>query len=73
MFSLAGDACKWYHSLPPASISSLSDFHAAFTTYCQDFYPSVLVFHNCSEGYHKSILDKSVSDIGCEDDSDDLD
>jgi hypothetical protein len=23
MFSLAGDARKWYHSLPPASISSL--------------------------------------------------
>jgi hypothetical protein len=30
MFSLAGDARKWYHSLPPASISSLSEFHAAF-------------------------------------------
>jgi hypothetical protein len=73
MFSLAGDARKWYHSLPPASISSLSDFHAAFTTYCQEFYPFVLVCHNYSEGYHNSIPDKVVSDIGCEDDSDDLD
>jgi hypothetical protein len=34
MFSLAGDAHKWYHSLPPASISSLHGFHAAFTAYC---------------------------------------
>ena len=29
MFSLAGDAHRWYHSLPPTSISSLSEFHAA--------------------------------------------
>jgi hypothetical protein len=27
MFSLAGDAREWYHSLPPASISSLGEFH----------------------------------------------
>ena len=73
MFSLAGDARKWNHSLPPASISSLSDFPAGFTTYCQEFYPSVLVFHNCSEGFQNSIPEKVVSDIGCEDDSDDLD
>jgi hypothetical protein len=26
MISLAGDARKWYHSLPPASISSLEHF-----------------------------------------------
>jgi hypothetical protein len=73
VFSLAGEARKWYHSLPHASISSHSDFHATFTAYCQEFSPSVLVCHNCSEGYHNSILDKVVSDIGCEDDSDDLD
>jgi hypothetical protein len=72
MFSLAGDARKWYHSLPPASISSLSEFHAAFTAYCQEFYPSVLVCHNCSEGYHNSIPDEVVSDVGYEDDPDDL-
>ena len=39
MFSLARDARKWYHSLPPATISSLGNFHATFTTYCQRLYP----------------------------------
>ena len=33
MFALAGDARKWYHYLPPASISSLIVFHASFTTF----------------------------------------
>jgi hypothetical protein len=56
----------------PASISSLSEFHAAFVAYYQDFYPSVLVCHNCSEGYHNSIPDEVVSDVGYEDDPEDL-
>jgi hypothetical protein len=30
MFSLAGDARKWYHSLPPASISSLNGVPCSF-------------------------------------------
>jgi hypothetical protein len=74
MFSLAGDARRWYHSLPPASISSLSEFHAAFTTYCQKLYPSELIFHNCCEGYYnKCIQDRDVFYEGYEDDPDDLD
>jgi hypothetical protein len=73
MFSLAGDARKWYHSLPPASISSLSEFHATFIAYCQEFYPSELICHNCGEGYHNSVQNEAISDIGCEDDPDDLD
>ena len=73
MFSLAGDACKWYHSLPPASISSLTEFHAAFTAYCQKLYPSELIFHNCCEGYNNCIPDGDVSYVGCEDDPNDLD
>jgi hypothetical protein len=73
MFSLAGDARKWYHSLPPASISSLSEFHAAFTAYCQRLYPPELICHNCCEGYHKSIQEKVVSDVSCGEDPDDLD
>jgi hypothetical protein len=40
MFSLAGDAHRWYHSLPPTSISSLSEFHVGFTSYRQKLYPS---------------------------------
>jgi hypothetical protein len=73
MFSLAGDARKWYHSLPPASISSLHGFHAAFTTYCQRLYPPELICHNCCEGYHNSIQEKVVSDVSCGEDPDDLD
>jgi hypothetical protein len=73
MFSLAGDARKWYHSLPPASISSLNGFHAAFTTYCQRLYPPELICHNCCEGYHNSIQEKVVSDVSCGEDPDDLD
>jgi hypothetical protein len=30
MYSLEGDVRKWYQSLPPTSISSLEQFHAAF-------------------------------------------
>jgi hypothetical protein len=73
MFSLVGDARKWYRSLPPATISSLSDFHAAFTTYCQRLYPPELICHNCCEGYHNSIQEKVVSDESCGEDLDDLD
>jgi hypothetical protein len=72
MFSLAGDAREWYHSLPPASISSLSEFHAAFTTYCQRLYPPELICHNCCGGYHNSIQEKVVSDESCGEDPDDL-
>ena len=74
MFSLAGDARKWYHSLPPSSISSLSEFHAAFTAYCQELYPSELIFHSCCEGYYnKCIQDRAISYVGYEDDPNDLD
>jgi hypothetical protein len=72
MFSLAGDALKWYHSLPPASISSLVEFHAAFTAHCQKLYPFELIFYNCCEGYNNCIQDRAASYVGCEDDPDDL-
>ena len=73
MFSLAGDDRKWYHSLPPASISSLVEFHADFTAHCQKLYPSELIFHNCCEGYNNCIRDRATSYVGCEDDPNDLD
>jgi hypothetical protein len=43
MFSLAGDAREWYQSLPPASISSLGEFHAAFNRHCQRYYSSEFI------------------------------
>jgi hypothetical protein len=73
MFSLAGDAHEWYHSLPPASISSLGEFHAAFNAHCQKFYPSELICHSCCEGYNDCIQDRVASYTGCEDEPDDLD
>jgi hypothetical protein len=73
MFSLAGDAREWYHSLPPASISSLGEFHAAFNAHCQKFYPSELICHSCCEGYNDCIQDRAASYAGCEDEPDDLD
>jgi hypothetical protein len=73
MFSLAGDAREWYHSIPPASISSLIEFHASFTAYCQRLYSPKFIFHNCCGEYHESIQKKVVSDVDCEDYPDDLD
>jgi hypothetical protein len=55
MFLLAGDSHKWYHSLPPTGISSLVEFHAAFTAYFHKLYPSELIFHNYCEGYNNCI------------------
>jgi hypothetical protein len=37
MYSLYGDARQWYFSLPPSSISSLKDFHRAFTEHCKRY------------------------------------
>jgi hypothetical protein len=73
MFSLAGDAREWYHSLPPATISSLSEFHAAFTAYCQRLYSPEVICHNCCGEYHESIQEKAVSDMSCGEEPDDLD
>jgi hypothetical protein len=67
MFSLAGDAREWYHSLPPTSISSLRGFHAVFNRCCQKFYSSKFISHNCCEKYGDSDQDMTVSNEGYED------
>jgi hypothetical protein len=51
MYSLDGDARKWYFSLPPSSISSLKDFHGVFNEQCKRFYPSESICYNCYKGY----------------------
>jgi hypothetical protein len=43
------------------------------SAYCQEFYPSELICHNYGEGYHNSVQNEVISDIGCEDNPDDLD
>ena len=61
MFSLEGYACEWYHSLPPASISSLREFHAAFNRHNQRHYSSELIYHNCCEEYEGHDQDVAMS------------
>lgn len=73
MFSLAGDAHEWYHSLPPASIYSLGEFHVVCNAHCYNFYPSELICHSCCKGYNDCIPDRVASYEGCEDEPDDLD
>jgi hypothetical protein len=51
MFSLYGDARQWYFSLPPSSISSLKDFHKAFTKHCKRYFSDELAFDNCCDEY----------------------
>jgi len=71
MFSLAGDACEWYHSLPPASIYSLGEFHVAFNMHYHKLYPLELIFHSCCEGYHKRIQGIVASYVRYEDEDQD--
>jgi hypothetical protein len=67
MFSLAGDAREWYFSLPPTSISSLVEFHAAFNKHCQRYYSFEFICHNCCEECEDSEKDMVVSYEGCDD------
>jgi hypothetical protein len=63
MYSLDGDARKWYFSLPPSIISSLKDFHRVFNENFKRFYPYESIYHNCCEGYvecAQDLLDCSV-------------
>ena len=67
MFSLDGDACEWYQSLPPTSISSLEQFHAAFNKHCQRYYSSELICHNCCKECKDCVQGVVVSNKSCED------
>jgi len=66
MYSLEGYVHEWYRSLPPASISSLEQFHVAFSKHCKRFFPADLLFENCCEefGYHirQSLISYSSSE-----------
>jgi hypothetical protein len=66
-FSLEGDAHEWFQYLPPASISSLEQFHASFDIHCQKFYSSKLIYHRCCEEYKDYVQDITNSYERCED------
>jgi hypothetical protein len=67
MFSLVEDARQWYHSLPPASISSLGEFHATFNRHCQRYYSFELICHNCCKECDGHDQDMAVSNESYED------
>jgi hypothetical protein len=66
MYSLEGDARKWYRTLCASSISSLKDFHDVFYSHCKIIYPAERLFENCCEGYASYIQD-STSDSSTSD------
>ena len=55
MYSLEGDARQWYRSLPPSSISSLREFHAAFTKYYKGYFSPAMHLENCCEQFEPYI------------------
>jgi len=55
VYSLNGDAQKWYRSLSTAGISSLQDFHAAFLRYCGRFYLSEVLLEGCCDKFKSHI------------------
>jgi hypothetical protein len=58
-FSLEGIAREWCRSLPNASVSSLTDFHSAFNSFCKDYFPVEYLFEGCCEefsSFHKALF-----------------
>ena len=70
VYSLHGDARKWYHSLPAASISSLQEFHAAFHKYAKRYYSSDKLLEECCETY-KFYIQQEEKCSSCDELSDD--
>jgi hypothetical protein len=66
MYSLEGDAREWYRSFPSASISSLEQFHAAFSEHCKRFFPADLLFEDCCEEFGSHIRQSLISSSSSE-------
>jgi hypothetical protein len=71
MYSLEGDARKWYRTLSASSISSLKDFHDVFYSHCKIIYPPERLFENCCEGYASYIQDSTSDSSSSDDEGDD--
>jgi hypothetical protein len=50
-YSLKGAALDWCRSLPIASIDSLHSFHAAFNSFCKDYFPAECLYENCCDEF----------------------
>jgi hypothetical protein len=55
-YSLEGIAHDWCRSLPIASINSLTGFHAAFNSFCKDYFSAEYLYENCCDEF--SLLHK---------------
>jgi hypothetical protein len=71
IYSLNGDARKWYWSLAIASISSLKEFHAAFNKYCKRYYSSDTILEECCERF-KSDIQQTIECSSCDEFCEDL-
>jgi hypothetical protein len=57
-YSLEGISLDWCRSLPDASVISLVGFHAAFNSFCKEYFPAEHLFEGCCEefsSYHKDL------------------
>jgi hypothetical protein len=50
-YSLQGIAHDWCRSLPIASIISLIGFHAAFNSFCKDYFLAEYLYENCCDEF----------------------
>jgi hypothetical protein len=57
--------------LPPASISSLKQFHAIFSDHCKRFFPADLLCENCCEEFESYIQQSIISSSSSIDEGDD--
>jgi hypothetical protein len=58
-YSLEGISRDWCRSLPIASIISLTGFHAAFNSFCKDYFSAEYLFERCCDEF--SLLHKDSS------------
>jgi hypothetical protein len=70
VYSLNGDARRWYRLLPVASISSLQEFHAAFNKHFSRYYSSDILLEGCCEKY-KLYIQQEVESSSCDELSND--
>jgi hypothetical protein len=70
MYSLEGEACEWFRSLLPSSISSLKYFHVAFNNHCKKYFSADLLFEHCYEQFGSYIQNSIISSSSSENERD---
>jgi hypothetical protein len=60
---IRGDSRDWCRSLPIASINSLTGFHAAFNSFCKDYFSYEYLYENCCDEFyllHKDFVSHKI-------------